>query len=161
MVRKWQDNGYTVKNIGVESVSYQEALASIMRDGVPIRKPKFDGESVPMMTNPCPIKSITRSSDMRKHERILQMDGAIARRELHVWDKCPIGSRTIQQFKNFPFDKFDILDAVHDLFVGTYAPSRSTSPVPPGMPKEFNDMFNKRREGGPKGLSNSSNLTGW
>ena len=160
MCRKWQDNGFHVKNIGVESVSYQEALASIMRDGVPVRAPKFDGESVPMLVKPCPIRSIKRSPDMRKHERILQMDGAIARREFHVWDKCPIGTRAVQQFKNFPFDRFDILDAIHDFWVDTYAPPRSTNPVPSGMPAEFLKIINKKRKG-KLGMTNTSNLTGW
>jgi hypothetical protein len=120
--RKWQSRGYTVKSIGYEAVAYQEALASIAREGIPERSPAYHGESVPMLTKPCQILSIKRPPDKSKPERILSMDGPVTRRELKVWRKCPIGQRVISQLSNFPYDRFDILDAMHDLWIRVLTP---------------------------------------
>lgn len=128
--RKWQALGYRVQNIGVESVAYQEALAQIARDGVPEREAAYHGESVPMLKSPCAVRSIKRSAELRKTERILEMDGPVSRREVMFWERCPIARRTIDQYKGFPFDRFDILDAMHDLWVGTSTPGRPLTTGP-------------------------------
>ena len=163
LVAKWQNLNYVVKNIGIESVAYQEALAAICRSGVPVRDPVKDGEAVPIRLKPCPIRSIKRSPDMRKHERILEMDGPVSRRELHWYIKNPISMRMVTQFKNFPYDRYDILDAVHDFWVDAYPPPRSGVTETPNMPIEFKKALERMRarKGSTSGTNNTSNLTSW
>jgi hypothetical protein len=114
LARRWMAKGYEVRSIGFESVQYQEALAQMARQGVPEREAEYDGEQVRMVVKPCPIRSIKRSTQMHKQERLLEMDGPITRRELKIWKKCPIGQKAITQLTNFPLDKDDLLDALHD-----------------------------------------------
>jgi hypothetical protein len=161
--KKWQKKGYKVKSIGFESVQYQEALAQIARDGVPEREPQYDGESVPMRKKPCPVRSITRSPEIRKQERLLEMDGPITRRELRFWKECSIAEKVMQQFKNFPFDRFDALDATHDLWVATVTPPRVLEPQPV-LHKEMQKILDKamrRHAGHPHGTNNTVRLTAW
>jgi hypothetical protein len=125
LAQKWIKKGYAVRSLGYESVAYQEALAQIARYGIPEREPRHHGESVPMLKSPCPVISITRPPDLKKHERILSMDGPITRRELKFWKYCGIAQKVLNQFANYPFDRFDALDATHDLWIKT------TTPPPP------------------------------
>lgn len=122
---KWRAKGYRVVNIGVESVAYQEALAELFRNGIPRRDDYADGESVEMWKLPVPVRSIKRSSDMRKDERILEMDGPIGRREFKLWTRNPIGEKFLNQLKNFPHDLKDLLDAAHDMWEGVLVPPRN------------------------------------
>lgn len=161
--RKWQSKGYRVVSIGFESVAYQEALAEMARGGVPEREAKHHGESVPVLMRPCAVRSIRRSPELRKQERILEMDGPITRRELSFWRHCPITERAMQQLKNFPHDRFDILDALHDLWeqVRTPPPPEQRSDSP--FPKEFEKYMKKRFDGQPKlvGTNNQVRLASW
>lgn len=125
---KWQELGYCVKSIGIESVAYQKALVNLAREGVPERKPKYHGESVPMLTKPCPVISITRGPDTSKRERLLSMDGPITRRELLLWKKCGIALRAVTQLKQYPMGADDILDMLHDFWIRTSTPPRSVEP---------------------------------
>jgi hypothetical protein len=123
MARRWQAKGYKVVNIGVESVAYQEALAQIMRLGVPSRDMP-EGGMVEMLGKPCPIRSIERSPDMRKQERILQMTGAVERREVHVWRANPQAQKVMDEHKQFPFGPDNCLDVCRDAWTGTIVPPR-------------------------------------
>lgn len=125
LARKWQSKGYRVLNIGIESVAYQEALAMICRDGVPETDAVFDGQAVPIVKAPCPIRSIERPKDATKQERILSMDGPITRGDLKIYRKNPIGKHLYQQLWNFPQDKDDALDTAHDMWVQTVTPPRA------------------------------------
>jgi hypothetical protein len=135
--KKWIEKGYKVKSIGFESVQYQEALAQIARSGVPEREARYSGESVPVITKPCQVKSIKRSADMRKHERILEMDGPVSRRELKFWTKCAIAGKVMKQFEHFPFDRFDALDATHDLWEQTTTPPPMQTDATPFLHPEL------------------------
>ena len=161
---KWQKKGYRVRNIGIEAVQYQEALAQICRDGVPERNPEYHGESVPMLVKPCAIRSIQRSTDMRKQERILEMDGPVARRELKIWKECSVGQRLTQQFIGFPFDKDDLLDATHDLWVGTMTPPREMpDELPPLHPELMKLLRQSMAAKTPtlRGTNNTVRLSTW
>ena len=149
--KRWQAKGYHVRNIGIESVQYQEALAELCRNGVPERDPTFDGESVPMLMTPCAIRSITRSPDKRKHERLLEMDGPITRRELKFWKQNPIARKQMTQFQNFPFDRFDILDATHDLWVSAHCPPAVIEDIEPTLHKEFQKLLRRNMFGKQQG----------
>jgi hypothetical protein len=148
--RKWQAKGYVVKNIGVESVQYQEALAEMCRSGVPEREPAYHGESVPMLTKPCAVRSITRSADKSKQTRILEMDGPVTRRELKFWTQNPVGRKTMLQFQNFPFDRFDALDAAHDFWEATMTPPPVLEEKSLLMPRELERILARRmrKDGG-------------
>jgi len=164
LAKKWQAKGYIVKSIGVEAVQYQEALAQICRDGVPEREAKYDGESIPVMVKSCPVRSIHRSADMRKTERILEMDGPVTRRELKFWRKCGIAEKVMLQFKNFPFDRFDALDATHDLWEATMTPPKQMQESSPGLHKEMRKILNMQLKGQPRivgGTNNTVKLTAW
>lgn len=124
LARSWMLRGYKVLNIGIESVAYQEALAQICRLGVPSREATFDGELVPMLMPPCPVVSITRSSDMRKNERILQMTGPMERREVHIWQSNPIGRKLYDEHKQFPYGTKNGLDTCHDFWIKARPPAR-------------------------------------
>lgn len=158
--RKWQRLGYAVRNIGIESVAYQEALAEMCRGGVPERDPAYHGESVPMMTKPCAIRSITRSPDKRKHERILEMDGPITRRELKFWERCSVSRKTMLQLENFPFDRDDALDALHDFWDGVVTPPPALQERSPVMPKELAAILDKRG-GRDRGTTQAVALSAW
>ena len=163
--RKWQAKGYIVKNIGVEAVQYQEALAQICRDGVPEREARHHGESVPIQLRPCPVRSIQRSPDMRKHERILEMDGPVTRRELRFLRSCPISERAMLQFKNFPFDRFDLLDGIHDLWEGTISPPKQIEETSPHLHPELQRLLRKtlvkRDLVEVSGMNNTVKLAAW
>jgi hypothetical protein len=164
LAAKWKAKGYTVKNIGFESVAYQEALAEIARYGVPEREATYQGESVPIITKPCPVRSIKRSPDIRKQERIMEMDGPVTRRELKFWKRCPIADRAMRQFKGFPFDRDDILDAVHDLWVDTRTPARVMRAETPKWPPQilrFLERMDRRGEPQLRGTNNTVKLTAW
>lgn len=163
LARKWIGQGYTVKSIGYESVQYQEALAQIARQGVPERDPTYHGESVPMLTAPCPIVSIKRPPDMTKHERILSMDGPITRREVFFWKHNRIGAKVMQQFKNYPFDRFDALDATHDLWIRVQTPPKPLGPELPRLHPLLAALLKDSAEGDRTlvGGHNSVNLTSW
>lgn len=124
----WKFRGYQVKNIGVESVAYQEALAELCRGGVPAREAEVDGEQITIMKSPCPVVSIERSGDMHKTERILQMSGPVERREVHIWKRNPIGRRLYDQHIQFPFGPDDILDTCRDGWEKTQKPPRPIGP---------------------------------
>jgi hypothetical protein len=162
--RKWIEKGYKVRSIGFESVQYQEALAQIARQGVPERDPRYSGESVPMLTKPCPVRSITRSSDVRKHERLLEMDGPVTRREVHFWVRCAIANKVMQQFKEFPFGKFDALDATHDLWEHTMTPPPPMKAGEPQLHPELMKILKRSlvaKEPTLCGTNNQVKLTAW
>jgi len=162
--RKWQGREYRVQNIGIEAVQYQEALAEMARNGVPERDPEYDGESVPMMMRPCPVRSIHRSPDIRKTERLLEMDGPVSRRELLFLRECPIAEKAMLQFKNFPFDRFDALDAIHDLWVGTMTPARPMTGTDRVLHAELRRLIARgknKKEGIVPGMTNTVRLQAW
>jgi len=165
LAAKWRAKGYNVQNIGVESVAYQEALAQIARSGVPEREAEYSGESVPIIKSPVPVRSIKRSPDMRKAERIMEMDGPVTRRELRIWKECRIAERAVAQLKGFPFDRDDILDALHDLWgKGVRTPPRVMEPTLPDMPKEMLailQQIDKQKQPVLRGTNNSVKLAHW
>ena len=118
---------------------------------MPERDPTHDGEKIKMLTKPCAVRSITRSPDKRKHERILEMDGPVTRRELKFYEKNPVARKTMLQFQNFPFDKFDALDAVHDMWVGTMKPPPVIEDTPPMIPRELQKILQAQMYGKRKG----------
>ena len=152
-----------VKSIGYESVQYQEALAQIARQGIPVRDPKFHGEKVTMLTKPCMITSIKRPPDMKKHERIVSMDGPISRREVKFHTKAPFVQRVFNQFANYPFDKDDILDAFHDLWVSTTEPPRPITNVEPEMDRDLARILSQASKDGSTlvGTNNVIELASW
>lgn len=166
LAKKWDGLGYKVLNIGIEAVQAQEGLAQMARDGVAIREPTFDGESVPMMRPPCPVVSITRSPDARKVERIITMEGPVSRREIHVWKANPIGAKLLGQYKEFPHGRFDILDTCHDMWLSTRKPPKATSPDQLTIPPEFEKILARAMLLGEErptltGLSNEVQLSSW
>jgi hypothetical protein len=69
------------------------------------------------------------------------------------------------QFMNFPFDRFDALDATHDLWEGTMTPPAVIEDRVPRLHKELQkllraEMYGKR-QGVNIGTNNRVNLTGW
>lgn len=162
----WAARKYRVINIGIESVSYQEALAGLCRDGVPSRDPQFDGEAVPIMKPPCPIVSILRAPDMRKTERLLQMTGPVERREVHIWKYNPIGKKIYDQHVQFPFGRMDALDACHDFWIKARPPARQmpidTRRMDPAFAKAMERVM-MRRDGKIKltGTNHTSSLERW
>ncbi len=165
LVDKWQQKGYTVRSLGYEAVQYQAALANMGRYGIPAHEPKFDGELVPMRLSPCKIVAIHRSSEMSKPERIISMDGPICRRELKFWKSCRIAEKVMNQFLRYPFDKFDALDATHDLWVKTRCPPRTVDPETKYViPKEIQAILDNYHSGDDpvtKGTSNTIKLENW
>jgi hypothetical protein len=165
MAEDWRARGYKVVNIGIESVQYQEGLAQICRDGVPEREANYDGESLKIRKSTCPIRSIKRPPDMRKTERILEMDGPISRFELKFWKNCKIATKAMTQFKNFPHDRFDILDAVHDLWGhGTMAPARETTDAGIQMHPLMAELMRLRKKNAQKklvGTNSTVQLATW
>ena len=163
LARKWLARGYAVKSIGIEDNAYQSALKTITKDGVPEREATHQGESIPVMMAPVGTRviGITRGADRTKHERILEMDGPVVRREVHFWERCEVAPRAVQQFKAFPFDKYDILDAMHDFWVRTVTPSRPAV-VEAGLPPELAKLLEEKAER-PKlcGTNNSVTLASW
>jgi hypothetical protein len=166
LCRKWIAKGYTVKSLGYESVQYQEALAGIARYGIPEREPEYHGEAVPMMTSPCQVVSIKRRSDMTKHERIVSMDGPVTRRELKFWKGAAVAQKVWNQFANYPFDRYDALDATHDLWINTYTPPRLVEDIEPPLHPELMRILKesgKLTPDGPvlRGTHNTVKLTAW
>lgn len=167
LAKAWMSRGYKVVNIGIESVAYQEALSSLCRLGVPTRDPEFDGESVAMMMPPCQVVSITRSSDMRKEERILSMTGPMERREVHIWTSNPIGRKLYDEHKQFPYGTKNGLDTCHDFWIKARPPARQLIPDTRRMDPSFKRILDRvmMRDGdkrpGLVGASNSSALEGW
>jgi hypothetical protein len=163
LARKWIAKGYSVETIGIEDVAYQKALKQLARDGVPEREGAYHGESVPIMMPPCRVVGITRGADTTKHERILEMDGPVVRRELKFWTRCDIAHKSVQQFKAFPFDKFDILDAIHDLWVKVKTPPRPTLVAGAGMPPFMQKLLKEQEKEGRRlcGGNNSVTLSHW
>ena len=162
--RKWTEKGYKCFNIGIESVAYQEALAQLCRDGVPEREAEHHGELIPVVKSPCPIRSIKRSPDMQKTERILQMEGPISRREFKILRENPIGTRFATQLKNFPFDKDDILDAHRDLWSGIVLPSRSMDEPDKELHDEIAAILKRNKYKGREklvGTNTTVKLTAW
>jgi hypothetical protein len=143
---KWQEMGYCVKSIGIEDVAYQKALVNLAKHGVPERRPEHSGESVPMLTKPCPVAGITRGSDASKRERLLSMDGPITRRELLLWKKCGIALRAVTQLKQYPMGPDDILDMLHDFWIRTSTPPRSVEPVKPPLHPKLMELI-KQNDG--------------
>lgn len=162
LARKWQDLGYQVKNIGVEAVQFQEALAQLCRDGVAEREPKFHGEHLRMLKSPCPVRSIHRSPDMRKPERILEMEGPISRREFKIWVDNPVGQRQAAQIKNFPHDRDDWLDVIHDFWEATLVPPREMPPDPKAIHPAILKLLKRLdKNAALTGTSNQVRLTSW
>jgi hypothetical protein len=168
LARKWQalpfgiPVRFRVQNIGVEAVQYQEALAQLCRDGVPEKEASHHGESVPIVKSPCPIRSIHRSPDVRKDERILELDGPISRSEFKIWRKNPVGEKLATQLKNFPHDLKDTLDAAHDMWVGVLLPPRPMEEIEPHIPREILALMGEHEgESVLKGTSNSVSLAQW
>jgi hypothetical protein len=166
LARSWQGRGYKVENIGVESVAYQEALAQLCRDGVPSREAEFDGEMVPILKPPCRVVSITRSTDMRKPERLLQMTGPVERHEVHIWTENPIGRKIYDGHKQFPYGKDDGLDTCHDFWIKARVPARSLAPDGRKMDPAFKKIMDRimmRGGDSPKltGLSHTTILERW
>jgi hypothetical protein len=141
----WIEKGYRVQNIGFEAVAYQEALAEMARNGVPAREAVASGEKIEILKPPCPVRSIQRSAELRKQERILELDGPITRREFKIWTKCPeqVGHAAMQQLQHFPHDKMDVLDAIHDLWEGTSAPPPQKIEVVPQLHPELLKLIRK------------------
>jgi len=167
LAKKWAGFGYKVRNIGIESVAYQEALAQLCRDGVPSRDTTFDGETVAVLKPPCPVVSITRSSDMRKDERILQMTGPMERKEIHIWKSNPIGRKLYDEHKQFPYGTKNGLDTCHDLWIKARPPARIFVSDGRRMDPAFKKIWDRvmMRSGdrmpGLVGASNSSALERW
>ena len=163
--RRWQELGYCVKNIGIESVAYQQALVQGARDGVPEREATEHGEMIAVVKAPCPVRSITRSAAVRKAERILQAEPPISRREYRIWTKNPIGRRTAEQLKNFPMDRDDILDCVRDLWGdGIMIPPKPLEASMPNIHPIFADLIRQSLHGsGPKlvGTNSTVELQSW
>jgi hypothetical protein len=163
--RKWQSWGYKVFNIGFESVAYQEALNQLARDGVPEREATFHGESVKVLKAPCAVRSIKRSPNMRKDERILEMDGPISRCEHFIWKQNPIGEKMASELKNFPFDTKNVLDALHDMWEsGVIVPPRLRLDSEESLHPDLRRLLRKRRKGeGPQLVDthNKVKLAGW
>ena len=162
--RKWTNLGYKCFNIGIESVAYQEALAQLCRDGVPEREATEHGESVPIVKSPCAVRSITRSPDMRKTERILQMEGPISRGDFKIWTQNPIGRRLASQLIGFPYDRDDILDGHRDLWTGAMIPPRPIEREDRELHEAVESILNRRKKGAePKlvGTNTSVVLTNW
>lgn len=155
---RWMKLGYTVQNIGIEAVQYQEALAQLCRDGVPEREAEYSGELIPVMKSPVPIRSIQRSADMRKTERLLQMDGPISRREVQILKSCPVAQKLETQLVNFPHDKDDLLDALRDLWTGVMVPARPLQGVEPRIHAEITKLLNLRKKGQKPTLRHTHNV---
>ncbi len=164
---KWIGRGYSVQSIGFEAVQYQAGLVHISRYGIPERQPAYKGESVPMLTKPCNVVAITRSSNTSKHERLISMDGPISRRELKFWKECKIAEKVMNQFKKYPFDRYDALDATHDLWIKTRTPPRGVSDDLPELHPELLAILRRcgklQDTDGPvlRGTSNTINLVNW
>lgn len=166
LAKKWAARGYKVINIGIESVAYQEALASLCRLGVPSRDTEFDGESVPILKPPCPIVSIIRSSDMRKDERILAMTGPMERREVHIWKQNPIGRKLYDEHKQFPYGSKNILDTCHDFWIKARPCARELLADARRIDPAFKKIWERAMMSGEEksvlvGASNSSALERW
>lgn len=168
LAKKWQKFGYKVVNIGIESVAYQEALAQLCRDGVPSRDTEFDGESVPILKPPAPIISITRSADMRKDERLLQMTGPMERHEIHIWTENPIGRKLYDEHRQFPYGTKNGLDTCHDFWIKARPPAKSLIPdgrrMDPAFKKLMERVMMESRAGeNPRivGTSQTSSLERW
>lgn len=158
--RRWTSKGYKCFNIGVESVAFQEALAQLCRDGVPEREATEHGELIKIIKSPCPIRSIKRSTDMHKSERLLQMEGPISRREFKIWSKNPIGRRLAMQLTNYPHDKDDVMDAHRDLWTAVVLPSRPMESVERDVHVEFEKILKGRaNKGNPKLKGTSASVT--
>ena len=164
LAKTWKEKGFEVKNIGIESVAYQEALAELCRLGVPTHDPKYDGERVEMMTKPCSIISITRPPNKRKGQRIMQMEGAVSRDELRIWKKCPIIHRCMNELRGFPFSTDNFLDSMRDLFERAPVPSRPLIHAPRVVHKEVEALLKLAVDGKrpkPEGLSQTVQLETW
>lgn len=154
---KWKKLGYSVVSIGFEAVAYQAALIGMSRYGVGERAAVADGESVPMRTKPCPVVGIERPPDRTKAERIMSMDGPVTRREVKFWRKCSIADKVMNQFKNFPYDRDDGLDAMHDFWIKTRTPSPPMVDVIPNIPREFQKMLREEEFTGRPQLTGTNN----
>jgi hypothetical protein len=162
--RRWLALGYRVQNIGIEAVQYQEALAELCRIGVPEREAWAHGELVPVLKSPCAVRSITRSPDMRKQERILEMDGPVSRREVRVLRSNPVGERFMAQLRNFPFDRDDLLDAAHDMWEGVLVPPRAMVPEARAhriFRKYLSRRLGRAEEPRLEGTANEAKLAAW
>jgi len=126
---KWKKRGYEVKSIGFEEVQFQHSLRKMALHGIPEREARYDGESIPTRKSPCPVVGIPRAPDVRKTERLLEMDGPATRREIRILAGMPYAQRILEQFEGFPFSKDDILDAIHDLWCKTRTPPRQIEEV--------------------------------
>jgi hypothetical protein len=131
LAEKWKNRGYEVKSIGFEEVQFQHSLRKMAVHGIPEREAKYDGESIPTRKSPCPVVGIPRAPDVRKTERLLEMDGPATRREIRILETMPYAQRIIEQFEGFPFSKDDILDAIHDLWCKTRTPPRQMEELDP------------------------------
>lgn len=164
--KKWLDIGYRVKNIGIESVSFQESLAQLCRDGVYEREPRYDGEMVRAIKTKCRVVSIKRSPDMRKQERLLEMDGPIARRELKIWKANPVALKTMTELKEFPQGRDNLLDVLHDYWVQAPVPPRQREAemahVHPELAKILRDkMYDESEAPVLRDTSNTIALSNW
>ena len=166
LARYWQDEGYTVKQIGYEAVAYQEALAQIARYGVPEREAVEHNESIPVLMRPCPIVSMPRHTDVSQDERILSMDGPISRRELKIWKRCRIGDKLEQQLRQFPFGKRDGIDAMQGLWEKTSVPPKPLIIDTPNLPRHMLELMAKIKDERPDtpkftGGANTVSLATW
>lgn len=123
LARKWIAMGYTVRSIGYEAVQFQAGLITSARRGIPERHARWDGERIAIQAPPCRVIPIERSSDRTKLERILSMAGPIMRREVWFLKDNPVAKRMIQQLENFPHDRDDFLDSMHDHWIKTAQPT--------------------------------------
>jgi len=88
----------------------------------------------------------------------------VARRELKIWKECSVGQRLTQQFIGFPFDKDDLLDATHDLWVGTMTPPREMpDELPPLHPELMKLLRQSMAAKTPtlRGTNNTVRLSTW
>lgn len=163
--RAWEARHYKVVNIGIEAVAYQEALAQLCRDGVPSRDTEFDGEMVAVLKPPAPIVSITRSSDMRKEERILQMTGPMERHEVHIYTQNPIGRKLYDEHKQFPYGTKNGLDTCHDMWIKARPPARQFAAdlrrMDPAFKKLWERTKMKQGDGRLVGTSHTTRLERW
>jgi hypothetical protein len=163
LVRQWQSYGYKIINIGVEAVQYQEALAQLCRLGVPEREPTFHGEKIQMLMAPCPIRSIYRKRDATKAERLSELDGPLTRGEVRVFEKNPVGHRTMDQLKHHPHDKDDLLDPMRDMWDGVLLPPKPMEAEEPHLPTWIKRYMKEFDSDHPtvEGMNNSVTLVNW
>lgn len=117
-MKKWN-----AKNIGIEAVAAQSVLAEAAYDGI------VDPKGNILQTNA--VVKIERSTDTQKWVRLLDLQPPTERGEVHIVRSNPIANVLIEQWKAFPYGKMDALDAAHDCWVKTYAPTATSAAEAP------------------------------